>query len=62
MHSVFVQLKGLIGLVHRRASDGMRFIALTDDILFVFHRYDNEYGYSNRVIDLLKYIYGKDHQ
>jgi len=25
------------------------------------YRYDNEYGYSHRVIDLLKYIYGRDH-
>jgi glyceraldehyde 3-phosphate dehydrogenase len=26
-----------------------------------FFRYDNEYGYSNRVIDLIKYITEKDH-
>ena len=24
------------------------------------NRYDNEYGYSNRVVDLIKYIYGRD--
>ena len=24
-------------------------------------RYDNEYGYSNRVVDLIKYIAKKDH-
>jgi glyceraldehyde 3-phosphate dehydrogenase len=27
---------------------------------FIF-RYDNEYGYSNRVVDLIKYIAKKDH-
>ena len=27
---------------------------------FLF-RYDNEYGYSNRVVDLIKYIAKKDH-
>ena len=24
-------------------------------------RYDNEYGYSNRVVDLLNYVYKRDH-
>ena len=26
----------------------------------LFHRYDNEMGYSNRVIDLIKYMQSKD--
>ncbi len=30
-------------------------------ILIFFFRYDNEYGYSNRVVDLIKYIAKKDH-
>ena len=29
-------------------------------MIFIF-RYDNEYGYSNRIIDLIKYIDKKDH-
>jgi hypothetical protein len=30
-------------------------------IVHVVCRYDNEYGYSNRVVDLLKFVYSKDH-
>jgi len=37
-------------------------ISLNDNFVKLVAWYDNEYGYSNRVIDLLKYIYGKDHQ
>ena len=29
--------------------------------LINFNRYDNEFGYSNRVVDLLKYVYSRDH-
>ena len=29
-------------------------------ILCIIDRYDNEYGYSNRVVDLIKYVYGRD--
>ena len=25
------------------------------------YRYDNEYGYSHRVVDLLNYVYKRDH-
>jgi glyceraldehyde-3-phosphate dehydrogenase type I len=37
-------------------------ISLNDNFVKLVAWYDNEYGYSNRVIDLLKYIYGRDHQ
>ena len=30
-------------------------------VFIILCRYDNEYGYSHRVIDLLTYIYSRDH-
>jgi glyceraldehyde 3-phosphate dehydrogenase len=36
-------------------------ISLNNNFVKLVAWYDNEYGYSNRVIDLVKYIYGRDH-
>jgi len=36
-------------------------ISLNDHFVKLVAWYDNEYGYSNRVIDLIQYIYKKDH-
>lgn len=37
-------------------------ISLNDNFVKLVAWYDNEYGYSNRVVDLLNYIYKRDHQ
>jgi len=36
-------------------------ISLNDHFVKLVSWYDNEYGYSNRVIDLIQYIFKKDH-
>jgi len=36
-------------------------ISLSNNFVKLVSWYDNEYGYSNRVIDLINYIYKKDH-
>lgn len=36
-------------------------ISLNDNFVKLVSWYDNEYGYSNRVVDLITYIYGRDH-
>ena len=37
-------------------------IALTDTFVKVVSWYDNEWGYSNKVLDLITYMYGVDHK
>jgi len=36
-------------------------ISLNDHFVKVVAWYDNEYGYSNRVIDLIQYVFKRDH-
>jgi len=36
-------------------------ISLNNHFVKLVSWYDNEYGYSNRVVDLLKYVYSRDH-
>jgi len=36
-------------------------ISLNDNFVKLVSWYDNEYGYSNRVIDLIQYVFKKDH-
>jgi glyceraldehyde 3-phosphate dehydrogenase len=36
-------------------------ISLNNNFVKLVAWYDNEYGYSNRVVDLVNYMYSKDH-
>lgn len=36
-------------------------ISLNNNFVKLVSWYDNEYGYSRRVVDLVKYVYGRDH-
>ena len=37
-------------------------IMLDDDFVKLIAWYDNEWGYSNKLLDLIAYMYGVDHQ
>jgi len=49
-----------IGDTHSSIFDAKAGIPLTDSFVKLISWYDNEYGYSNRVIDLIKYMQTKD--
>lgn len=49
-----------IGDSHSSIFDAKACIALSSTFVKLISWYDNEYGYSCRVVDLLKYIYGRD--
>jgi len=49
-----------IGDTHSSVFDAQAGIPLTDTFVKLISWYDNEYGYSNRVIDLIKYMQTKD--
>lgn len=49
-----------IGDTHSSIFDASAGIALNSNFVKLISWYDNEYGYSSRVIDLIKYIQTKD--
>ncbi|MGE4485542.1 MAG: type I glyceraldehyde-3-phosphate dehydrogenase [Oscillospiraceae bacterium] len=69
------ELKGILGYTdedvvsadflhdpHTSTFDANAGIALTDTFVKVVSWYDNEWGYSNKVIDLIEYMYTVDHK
>lgn len=49
-----------VGNTHSCIFDGDACVALTNTFVKLIAWYDNEYGYSCRVVDLIKYICTKD--
>ncbi|MGI6237530.1 MAG: type I glyceraldehyde-3-phosphate dehydrogenase [Candidatus Excrementavichristensenella sp.] len=47
---------------HTSIFDAKAGIALTDTFVKVVAWYDNEWGYSNKVVDLIRYMYSVDHK
>ena len=69
------ELKGILGYTedavvssdflgdpHTSIFDAKAGIALTDTFVKVVSWYDNEWGYSNKVVDLIEYMYSVDHK
>ena len=50
-----------IGSTHSSVFDAKAGIPLTQNFVKLVAWYDNEYGYSNRVLDLIKFMQSKDH-
>jgi len=50
-----------IGDTHSSIFDARAGIQLTPTFVKLVSWYDNEYGYSTRVVDLIKYVFGRDH-
>jgi glyceraldehyde 3-phosphate dehydrogenase len=51
-----------IGDARTSIFDATAGIALTDTFVKVISWYDNEWGYSNKVVDLIEYMYSVDHR
>jgi len=49
-----------IGDTHSSIFDAKAGISLNDNFVKLISWYDNENGYSHRVVDLIQYVYGKD--
>ena len=47
---------------HTSIFDAKAGIALTDTFVKVVSWYDNEWGYSNKVLDLIAHMYSVDHK
>lgn len=49
----------IIGNAHSSIFDGLSTMVIQDNLVKVLSWYDNEWGYSNRVVDLIEYIVNK---